>query len=93
MTRKSSKSEPESLASKLASLPESSRWIQQNPFENQLSSDQLAEWVLVKRDYQDGKFNHVSLTQLRKYVLNHFGMRAMSFDKFKSELEGRRSSK
>ena len=89
MSRKSSKKEAESLVNKLSSLPESSRWITQNPFENQLNSDQLVEWEQVKSDYRDGKFSHVSITQLKKHVLEHFGMRKMSFDKFRSELEGK----
>ena len=87
MSRKSSKSEDGNLASKLKSLPESSKWIQQNPFDHQLDTAQLAEWELVKLDYQKGKFAHVSLTQLKRHVLEHFGMRKMSFEKFKSELE------
>jgi len=83
----------EGLADVLAKAPNSSRWMQQHPFEHQLSEDQLIEWETVRADYQKGKFSHISITALKKYVLQHFGMRSMSFDKFKAELEGRRSAK
>ena len=76
MPRKSRK-EGAGLADKLSKAPDSSRWIQQNPFKHQLTDEQLAEWEVVKADYKKGKFNHISITSLKRYVLEHFGMKSM----------------
>ena len=91
MKKEPPKSEGGKLSSKLASLPQSSKWILQNPFEYQLKGARLVEWESVKNDFAKGKFKHVSITQLKKYVLAHFDMNPMSFDKFKAELEGKGS--
>jgi hypothetical protein len=93
MSKKSPKNDGVALANKLASLPQSSKWMLQNPFLHQLNDEQLAEWEIVKDDYEKGKFQHVSITQLKKYILDYFSMRPMSFDKFKAELEGKGRAK
>lgn len=74
------------LLNKLAELPASAPRVKLYPF-RVLTSDQQEEWLGVKRSYLGGELDHVSITQLKRAVLKHFGMVGMSFDKFKKELE------
>ena len=70
------------LVDKLSKLPRSSR---ANPFDS-LSTKHKKEWREVREAYANGNLCHVSITQLNKSVSEHFGMKPMSFDKFKQLL-------
>lgn len=83
MPKRNHQNEDGDLLNRLKSLPRSSR---SNPFDC-LSDEHKEEWEGVRSAWAAGKLSHVSISQLNRSVCSHFGMKQLSFAKFRKELE------